>query len=66
MLMEFSSESFAFTSLNTEATETHSENAALSHCDISVQNTLLYLYTVAITLHTCTNTNTIRRFHKPG
>lgn len=55
--MGFSSEIFAFTSLNTEPTETPSGNAALSHCDASVQNTLLYLDTVAITLHSCTNIN---------
>lgn len=55
--MEFSGEIFAFTSLNTEPTETPLGNTALSHCDISVQNTLLYLDTVAITIHSCTNTN---------
>jgi len=64
MLMELSSESFAFTSLNTEPTETPSGNAALSHCNTSVQNTLIHPDTVAITLHSCTNTNKKPLFYK--
>jgi hypothetical protein len=66
MLMEFCSESFAFTSLDTEGHGNTFGKRCFSHCDTSVQNTLLYLYTVAITFHTCTNTNTILRFHKRG
>ena len=64
--MEFSIENFAFTSLNTEPVETPAENAALSHCDSSVQNTLIYLDTVAIKLHSCANTNKKPRLHKTG
>lgn len=55
--MGFSREIFAFTSLNTKPTEIPSRNAALSHCNASVQNTLIYLDTAAITLHSCTNIN---------
>lgn len=64
--MEFSREIFAFNSLNFEPMERPSGNATLSHCDTSVQNTLLYLDTAAITLNYCTNTNKKSRFHKTG
>jgi len=63
MLIEFSSENFTFTSLNTDPAETPSGNAALNHCNTSVQNTLIYVDTVAITLHSYTNTNKNPRLH---
>jgi len=66
MIMEFSSENFASGSLNTEPIETPMGNAALSHCDSSVQNTLFYLDTVAIKLHSCANTKKKPRFNKTG